>query len=248
MIKVSRSIVPNFFTVGNMFCGFMSVIMATINGDLVMASWMIFFAAFLDAMDGKIARFTKSASEFGIEYDSLADVISFGLAPAVLVYSFYFAEWRQVGIFISFFPLLFGSVRLARFNVQTTVSEKSHFVGLPSPMAAVAIAGFILFTDEVFAGKVFPKLLLVLMLVVCVLMVSTVRYEIIPRLTFRGAWATRMSSLGLITAIISVIIYPKILFFPYTVLYILSGLVITLIRRGMDLGDGMQEVAGDEPE
>ena len=128
MVKVSRSIVPSFFTVGNMFCGLYSVI-AAYGGKLTLATWMILFGAFLDAMDGKIARFTGSASRFGVEYDSLADVITFGFAPSFLVYSVYAAKLGVVGILLSFLPLLFGSIRLARFNIQLKGFDKEYFIG-----------------------------------------------------------------------------------------------------------------------
>lgn len=237
MIKVSRSIVPNFFTVGNMFAGFMSVILGSLNRDLNLAAWMIIFAAFLDALDGKVARMTKSSSSFGVEYDSLADVISFGLAPSVLIYTYYFSEWRHVGIFISFFPLLFGGLRLARFNVQLMGFDKSHYNGLPSPMAAITLASYILFIDEFFPGRVFPKFFLILTLVVCVLMVSTIRYEDIPRFNYRKSRTVLLMSLLVIFLVITLIIYPKKLFFPYILLYILSGPVRTLSNIGKDLED-----------
>jgi len=231
MIRVSRSIVPNFFTVGNMFCGFMAILIGTLNGDLILASWMIIFAAFLDALDGKVARFTKSSSAFGVEYDSLADVISFALAPSVLLYTFHFSEWRHVGIFISFFPLLFGSLRLARFNVRLSGFDKTFYQGLPSPGAAIAIVGYILFMDEFFPGQVFPKLLLGLTLSVCVLMISTVRYEVLPRLSFRGGRLNQILLFLLIFSVITLFIWPKKLFFPYILLYILSGLVGMIFRK-----------------
>lgn len=240
MIKVSRSIVPNFFTVGNMFCGFLAVVIIILNRDLVMASWMIVLAAFLDAMDGKIARFTHTSSKFGVEYDSLADVVSFGLAPSILIYTFYFSTWKTVGIFISFFPLLFSSIRLARFNVQLTGFEKSKFSGLPSPAAAICLVSYIIFINEFFPGEVFPKLLLVLTFVVSVLMVSTIQYSIMPNLTFRGDTKQKIIFILMILAICTLIVFPQALFFPYIVLYILSGLV----RYLFNLGSGPESKSG----
>jgi CDP-diacylglycerol--serine O-phosphatidyltransferase len=208
------------------------------TGDLILASWMILFAALLDALDGKVARMTKSSSAFGVEYDSLADVISFGLAPSVLIYSYFFSEWRHVGVFISFFPLLFGSLRLARFNVQLVGFDKSYYNGLPSPMAAIALASYILFVDEVFPEQVYPKFLVVLTLIVCLLMVSMIRYENTPRFRFRKNWVNMLMMLMLIIVIISLIIYPKKLFFPYILLYILSGPVRAAFKPGGAPGDG----------
>ncbi|MGD9489297.1 MAG: CDP-diacylglycerol--serine O-phosphatidyltransferase [Calditrichaceae bacterium] len=231
-LRVSRTIVPNFFTVGNMFCGFMAVIFAVFNKDVVLASWMIVLAAFLDSMDGKVARITNSSSKFGVEYDSLADVVSFGLAPAVLIYAFYFSQWRHVGIFISFFPLLFGSIRLARFNVQLSGFDKNHFSGLPSPAAAIVLAGYIIFVSEFFPDKYFPKLLLVLTFLVSVLMVSTIRYEIMPNFSFKGSSTQKIMVSLMIISIVTLIIFPQELIFPYMMLYVFSGLIRFLYKLG----------------
>lgn len=230
MIKVPRTIVPSFFTVGNMFCGYMSIIFAVFNNNLIWASWMLVLAAFLDSMDGKIARFTGSSSKFGVEYDSLADVVSFGLAPSILIYTYFFSRWGTVGLFISFFPLLFGSIRLARFNVQLDGFDKSHFTGLPSPAAANAISTYILFMEEIFPGLVQPKVLLILTFAVSILMVSTIRYDIIPHLTLKGTMQQKLLLLVLIIAVISLIIFPQTLLFPYILLYVLSGIVRFLAR------------------
>ena len=241
MIRVSRSIVPNFFTVGNMFLGFMSVILVVLNRDLELAAWMIIFAAFLDAMDGKVARFTKTSSKFGVEYDSLADVVSFGMAPSVLIYAFYFFSWKTVGIFISFFPLLFGSIRLARFNVQLVGFSKSHFNGLPSPMAAISLASYIIFVTEYFPGRLFPKILLILTLVTSTLMVSTIRYTVMPNLSFKGDVKQKVQFVLIILALISLIIFPQALFFPYILGYMLSGLIKYVFNAGTGSGSGQAQ-------
>ncbi|HID40096.1 MAG TPA: CDP-diacylglycerol--serine O-phosphatidyltransferase [Calditrichaeota bacterium] len=230
MIRVSRSIVPNFFTVGNMFCGYMSVIFSVANQEFVLASWMILLAAFLDAMDGKIARFTNTSSKFGVEYDSLADVVSFGLAPSLLIYSFFFNKWEMVGMFISFFPLLFGSIRLARFNVQLEGFDKTHFSGLPSPIAAVSLAAYIIFMAEYFSGNFFPKALLTLTFIVSILMVSTIRYEILPPFTFRGDRRQKIIFIAIVFILISAIAFPQLLLFPYLLIYVLSGIARFLLR------------------
>jgi CDP-diacylglycerol--serine O-phosphatidyltransferase len=225
VIKFSRSIVPNFFTVGNMFSGFLAVIIVLNNRDLTLASWLIVLAAFLDAMDGKVARFTKTSSKFGVEYDSFADVVSFGLAPSILIYAFYFSTWKTVGIFISFFPLLFGSIRLARFNVQLSGLNKSSFNGLPSPAAAITLATYIIFTSKYFPGNVFPKILLLLTFVTSTLMISTLSYNVMPNLTFKGDLKQKIMLTLLIVGVTSLFFFPQALFFPYCVIYMLSGVV-----------------------
>lgn len=234
MIKVSRSIVPNFFTVGNMFCGYMSIVFAVFNHNYVLASWMIVLAAFFDAMDGKIARFINTSSKFGVEYDSLADVVSFGLAPSVLIYAFFFSDWKTVGLFISFFPLLFASIRLARFNVQLEGFDKSHFTGLPSPVAAISLATYIIFVSEFFQANPFPKLFITITFILSILMVSTIRYDIMPNLTFKGSRYNKVMFVLLIISFLTLIIFPKALFFPYMMVYVLSGIVRFLIKLGSD--------------
>ncbi|MBD3226264.1 MAG: CDP-diacylglycerol--serine O-phosphatidyltransferase [Caldithrix sp.] len=236
-LKISKSIVPNFFTIANMFSGYMSVIFAVFHRDLVMASWMIVLAAFLDAMDGKVARMTHSSSKFGVEYDSLADVISFGLAPSVLIYTYYFYQLKTVGIFMSFFPLLFGGIRLARFNVQLESTEKSHFIGLPSPAAANVFATYIIFMNYYFPGLILSKVLIIFTFLVSVLMVSTIHYELLPSISFRDNWQKKVTSFLYVMAIIFLILFPKTLFFPYIMLYVLSGLVRYIFAWNRSEGD-----------
>ena len=224
-MKVSRSIVPSFFTVGNMFCGFFSVTSA-MNGNFELASWLILAAAFLDIMDGKIARFTDSASQFGVEYDSLADVISFGFAPSFLIYTIYLHELNTMGLLISFVPLLFGSIRLARFNSQLEGFEKTHFTGLPIPVAAIAIASSVIFSLHYYEVPTrYPKILLVIVFFVSILMVSTVKYEIMPNLTLKGSTANKVKLILLFIGILIIIYEPQKLVFPVIMLYIIAGII-----------------------
>lgn len=224
-MKVSRTIVPSFFTVGNMFCGFFSVTSA-LNQNYELAAWMIFAAAFLDTMDGKIARFTDSSSQFGVEYDSLADVISFGFAPSFLIYTIYLKDMHTVGLLISFTPLLFGSIRLARFNSQLEGFEKTHFTGLPIPVAALAITSAIIFSIHYFDEPVkFPKVLLILIFFVSILMVSTVKYEIMPKLSFRGSTGNKVKVILIFIGVILIIYAPQKLLFPIIITYIIAGVI-----------------------
>jgi CDP-diacylglycerol--serine O-phosphatidyltransferase len=234
MVKVSRSIVPSFFTVGNMFCGYYSVISA-FNGDISLAAWMIFAGAFLDAMDGKIARFTKSSSKFGVEYDSLADVITFGFAPSFLLYSVYAANLGVVGVLLSFLPLLFGSIRLARFNIQLKGFDKDYFTGLPIPIAALTLSSFVIFSDYFFenAGK-FPKTMIILVFVVSILMVSTIRYETMPNLNFKGSAKDKIKVILVILGAFLMILFPRIVVFPFMVFYILAGIIAWILSLNSD--------------
>ncbi len=232
MIRVPRTIVPSFFTIANMFFGFMAIIYALNSQNFVRSSWLIILAAFMDSMDGRVARFTGTSSKFGVEYDSLADVVSFGLAPSVLIYLHYFKNWGTVGLFISFFPLLFASIRLARFNIELEGFEKTAFSGLPSPASAISIASYFIFINAYFPDRIFPKYLLVLTLTVSVLMVSTIRYDVMPKLTLKGTKGQKIIFVTLIIAVIVLIINPQMFLLPFTLLYVLSGIIRFLVRFG----------------
>jgi CDP-diacylglycerol--serine O-phosphatidyltransferase len=135
-----------------MFCGFLSIITAS-NGNYNYAAWLIIIAAVFDALDGLVARLTKSSSELGVELDSLSDIVSFGCAPSFLLYVTYFHQFDNFGVILSSLPLIAGGFRLARFNVQLVGFEKSFFLGLPIPTAALTIASFVL----AFYNNGYPK-------------------------------------------------------------------------------------------
>ncbi|MCB0282083.1 MAG: CDP-diacylglycerol--serine O-phosphatidyltransferase [Calditrichae bacterium] len=231
MIRISRSIVPNSFTVGNMLSGYMSIVFSVNQKDFTLAAWMIVLAAFLDAIDGKVARITNSSSKFGVEYDSLADVVSFGVAPSVLIYQYYFIHLSHIGLFFSFFPVLFGSIRLARFNVELTGFTKTHFSGLPIPAAAITLASYILLSEKYFSSEPVPRLIMVITAVVSLLMVSNVRYEVFPQVTFRGSKKQKIIFSGLIVVGVLLLLFPNLLIFPFMILYILSGLIFSAFQK-----------------
>ncbi len=240
MVKVSRSIVPSFFTIGNMFCGFLSIIYA-FESNYTLAAWLIFASAFLDTMDGKVARFTKSASQFGVEYDSLADVVSFGFAPSALMYELYFKSMGMIGVMVSFLPLLFGSIRLARFNAQLKGFDKSYFSGLPIPAAALTLASFVIFQIHYFGTPhAEPRIMLALIFVVSVLMVSTLRYETMPNLSLKGSMLDKLKIFCLLVGAIMLVIYPRQILFPLMSIYVLSGLFGWIIKL-FKTNDTLQE-------
>ena len=144
-------LLPNLFTTGCLFSGFYSIV-AAIDRNFAVAGGAIFIAMLADGLDGRVARWTRTESQFGKEYDSLADMVAFGLAPAVLVYQWgvvrigeYGHEWRQFGWVIAFFYALCAALRLARFNVITATGDKRYFKGLASPSAAATVAAFVWF-------------------------------------------------------------------------------------------------------
>lgn len=220
---------PSLVTALNLFAGFLSVV-HSINGDYVTAAWLIVVAAVMDVLDGKVARLVKSSSEFGVELDSLADISSFGFAPAILIYKSYFAPWGFVGIFISFLPLVFGGIRLARFNTQVTdVTEKdSFFKGLPIPSSAISLAAFVVFEQSIFGGFKHDKILLGLTVLVSLLMVSKIRYEAMPNFSFKKHQdAIKIILIALILPVFA--IFPSKVIFPGMMLFVLSGLLRAII-------------------
>ena len=190
--RLSRGlfILPTLFTVGNLFCGYLSV-WCSIRGTFQTAAILIIAAAVLDLLDGRIARLTNSTSRFGEEYDSLADLVSFGVAPAVLAYSWGLADFHRLGWMASFLFVVCGSMRLARFNIQTRVTDKKYFIGLPIPAAAGTIATLVLATPERLVDQLWMAGLLVLTVVLSYLMISTIRYRSFKDLDLkrqRRAW------------------------------------------------------------
>jgi CDP-diacylglycerol---serine O-phosphatidyltransferase len=185
-IRFTRSIIPNLFTTLNMFSGFVSIIYSQ-EEDFMQAAILIIIASIFDALDGIMARLTKSSSEFGVELDSLSDLVSFGVAPSFLLYQIYLNKFGIPGIIISSFIMIAGGLRLARFNVQLVGFDKSYFVGLPIPSSAITIASFVLiyYKENSFIPP-FHNYIIPLTIVLSLLMVSKIRYETIPKLSKKG--------------------------------------------------------------
>jgi CDP-diacylglycerol--serine O-phosphatidyltransferase len=141
--KKGIHILPSLFTTGNVFCGFYSFI-AALNDKYFLAAWAIVFAIIFDVLDGRIARMTKTTSAFGMQYDSLADVISFGMAPAFLCYAWVLKPFGRVGWMAAFLYLLCAALRLARFNTTEPDIQSQYFIGLATPAAAAVIASIII--------------------------------------------------------------------------------------------------------
>ncbi|MGH9367647.1 MAG: CDP-diacylglycerol--serine O-phosphatidyltransferase [Thermoanaerobaculia bacterium] len=221
--RLSRGlfVLPTLFTVGNLFCGYLSI-WASIRGTFEAAAGLIIGASVLDALDGRIARLTNSTSAFGEEYDSLADLVSFGVAPAVLAYAWGLADFRRMGWLASFLFVVCGSMRLARFNIQAKVVDKRYFVGLPIPAAAATISTLVLATPDRLVSRLWMGGLLVLTVVVSYLMISTVRYRSFKDLDLRRrrpAWI-----LPVIAAAFVVIGFsPKIALLTFALTYAASG-------------------------
>jgi CDP-diacylglycerol--serine O-phosphatidyltransferase len=185
--RVTPSVIPNLFTAMNMFCGFLSIINAS-QGQYFYAASLIIIAALFDALDGMVARLTHSSSELGIELDSLSDLVSFGAAPAFLIYQTQLINMNSIGIIISSLLMIAGGFRLARFNVQLVGFEKAHFKGLPIPASAITVAAFVINYYQKGAGFQPPISYVTIPLVIALslLMVSTIKYDSLPKFSFKG--------------------------------------------------------------
>ena len=214
---------PSLFTAGNLICGFFSII-STFNGDYVRATYFIILANVLDGLDGYAARLTRSTSQFGVEFDSLADVVSFGVAPAILVYLWALVPWGTWGWLAACTYVVCGALRLSRFNVQSTAPAKGYFVGLPIPAAAEMIASIVLMYYFL-GGEGAPNKHVTLLLVIyglAGLMVSGFHYFSLKNsdLRKRHPFWMLVSGFILITWFIA---EPQIMFFLIFLLYTLSG-------------------------
>jgi CDP-diacylglycerol--serine O-phosphatidyltransferase len=218
-----KAAVPSLVTICNLFCGFLSIYYAT-RGQLVPAAWLIVIAGFLDAFDGKLARLMDTPSQFGVQFDSLADVCSFGLAPAVLMLHYYQGVLDNIMLpFIaSFLFFLCGALRLARFNMETKGPEKEDFTGLPIPAAAATLAAYIVFTERVWESTREPHVAITLCVILGFLMVSPFEYPAFPRFSM-GTGKDRARLAIAFSSLVLVVLFTDEAFFPITLAFSLSG-------------------------
>lgn len=167
-------LLPNAFTTGALFCGFYAILQA-IAGDWQSAAWAVLASAVLDACDGRVARLTGTTSAFGVEYDSLSDVVSFGVAPAILMFQWSLAELERIGFAAAFCYCAATALRLARFNTQVGTADRRFFIGLPSPAAAALLVSFVASADK-FLISPSPYVGFSLCMLMAVTMVSGIRF------------------------------------------------------------------------
>lgn len=224
-------VLPNMITTANMFCGFYSVVQ-TFDGNYLSAAWLIILATVFDALDGRVARMARATSSFGVEYDSLSDLISFGLAPAVLAYQWAMQDLGRLGWVSSFFFLMCGALRLARFNVTTETLSKAFFQGLPIPMAAGVFTTFVIFHENFMVkSSVWQQTVsLGLVLSLGLLMVSTIPFPSFKEVNWRAKSGFPVL-LGGIAALLSVAVRPDLMMFVVLTGYVLCSLIWFATRK-----------------
>ena len=224
-----RRFIPNLITVINMFLGFMGIVMM-IKGDPIRGGWLILFAGLCDAADGKLARMLGIPTKFGVEFDSFADTVSFCAAPSLLVYTVYVEGLPLLfGGLIAFTPLLFGTIRLARFNILQEDNPKSFFTGLPTPINAIIIVSYMLFNHQVFGEMGDPRIALPMIVTLGFMMVSPVRFAKFPLLSFKKGKSNTLQLIGVVVLITSAILWQGIVLFPLMSFYVLWSTVKWMI-------------------
>jgi len=224
-------ILPNLFTAASIFSGVFSMISA-VEGNFNQAAWLVFLSLILDGLDGRVARLTNTCSRFGIEFDSLADIVAFGVAPALLMYLFIGHEFGRFGVVVSALFVIFGAVRLARFNVMTTQVEPSVFIGVPIPTAAVFISLLVLLFEKYGVKSEYGLLLMFFSIMVSFLMVSNIRYPSFKKVTLSPKHVMKLFVVILFLAL-SIFMYPIEGITLTITLYILYGLIraLTLLPK-----------------
>lgn len=226
-------LLPNMITTAGMFSGFYAIV-AAMDGRFEAAAVAIFIAMILDGLDGRVARLTNTQSEFGVQYDSLADMVSFGLAPALVVYEWSLkfmvsVGWAKFGWLAAFIYAASAALRLARFNSQVATAEKAYFRGLPSPSAAGVLAGMVwAATDFGLTGESMVYVAFVLTVSMGLLMVSNIRYYSFKELNFKNR-------VPFVAVLVVMLVYafasidpPKVLFSGFLI-YAIFGIVYTLV-------------------
>ncbi|ACL73234.1 CDP-diacylglycerol--serine O-phosphatidyltransferase [Thioalkalivibrio sulfidiphilus] len=247
--KARRGIylLPNLFTTAALFAGFYAIV-AAINDQFTAAAIAVFVAMVLDGIDGRVARMTNTQSAFGAEYDSLSDMVSFGLAPALVVYLWALVELGQVGWVAAFFYAAAAALRLARFNTKVGVADKRFFQGLPSPSAAALVMGMVwVWHDLEFVGTDLGIMALVVTVIAGALMVSNVTYFSFKDMDFRHRVPFFVVLVIVVALMLTAIDPPKVLWGGF-LLYALSGPTLTVIRWRRRRARGSEDKADGEEQ
>lgn len=238
-------LLPNLITAGSLFAGFYVIILSA-DGNFERAAWFILVSGILDGLDGKVARLTGTTSKFGVELDSLADLVAFGVAPGVLMYTWALRGFGKLGWLAAFLFVVCGALRLARFNIQVNTVESKRFVGLPIPAAAGIVATCVLLFYELGgSGTVRQVSIMLLLYVLAFLMVSNISYYSFkdPELFKRQPFFFLV--LGVVLLIV-IVAKPVIMLFTIGCIYMVSGPLWTLKRKRKDKVAESMDPVGDE--
>jgi CDP-diacylglycerol---serine O-phosphatidyltransferase len=220
-------ILPNLFTTGNLFCGFWAII-SVFHEKFEYAAYAILLASVFDVLDGKVARLSGATSKFGVQYDSLADLVSFGIAPALLAFSWALRPYGKFGWLAAFLFVVCGALRLARFNVQSASGEVKYFKGLPIPAAASMIAlTILLYLELIETGWVKDIAVLAMIYILAFLMVSNIRYFSFKELDLAKRKPFSIF-IFIILSMIVIIMQPVIVLFIFALAYVFSGPVMMM--------------------
>lgn len=228
-LRITKSIIPNLLTLGNLFSGFSAIIYISKN-EFEIAAGMLLVAGIFDLLDGIVARLIRATSEIGIQLDSLCDAVSFGVVPSYFLYTVYFHSLGEIGIVISSLPALGGVYRLARFNVHATLEDKNYFTGMPIPAAAIYIMSFIVFhyLDPNLSENLKTIGIFIVVFSAPLLMISIIKFDNLPRPSWKSIkvhpWNFGITIFGIIVIIASLgkLLFPMMLF--YIILNVLRAL------------------------
>ena len=226
-------ILPNLMTTANLFSGFFAIIQA-LKGQFIFAAYAIVAAAVFDLLDGRLARLTRSTSKFGAEYDSLCDLVSFGVAPGIMLFQWGLHPFGRLGWVACFLYVTCGALRLARFNVQSTRIEKNYFQGLPIPMAAGIVASSILAFQDLELEALGNVGLLAMTVLLAIVMVSNFRYRSFKDLDLKERLPFRYLILG-VGMIVVVALRPEVMLFVLFIGYAILGAVFGVFKLGKNV-------------
>jgi len=227
-MKKGVYLLPTILTLCGMFFGFYSIL-ASLKGNYLYAAWTIMIANIFDGLDGWVARLTNTTTRFGIELDSLSDLVAFGVAPAVLIYKWALLHFDRVGWAVAFLFLICGALRLARYNVQMDSTESKSFTGMPIPGAAAVIATLVIFHYEVWdAGPDKNYFILLLTISLSILMVSTLRFHGVKELDLKKR--KPFNILVIIVILFTfIVIHPPIALFLFAMAYLIGGIIENIV-------------------
>ena len=241
---------PNFITTMSLFCGFYSI-MFSLKKDFHWASILILIAGFIDGLDGRVARMTGTTSEFGKQYDSLSDLVAFGVAPAMLVYLWQLNAFGRLGFIATFLFVACGALRLARFNVDTSGSI-THFTGLPIPMAAAGVTSTYLLTEEISEliipiQPLAPIAILIGVYILSFLMVSSIPYPSFKHIGYIKAHPFQLLVAGVLLLVV-VALAPELMLFVLAMSFIIGGGLFSCVTYVIQSRKGKKDVKEDVHE